>query len=177
MLLALVFLVILAITGMMSAVLGVPLIFIIALGVVVGLYFALYGGMGVLMLRGWRRPADLEQYNLGFDKSPWTVALKPKAAVERFFASSALMGHRPVSDEVYAWYGDDALEAHRAANQVKWRYGHYPEEVLTAIAEAGIRDYKSVMVHLDNLDIPSAIIMATAIREGIPYEYAKAMRP
>lgn len=175
MLLALVFLVILAVAGAMSAVLGAPLIFIGALGLILGVCAVVNGGMAVLMIRGWRTPADREQYALGLDGSPWTVALKSKNTVERFLANSALMGHRPVSNEVYAWYGDDALAAHRAAYRVKWCHGHFPEDVLTAIADAGIRDYESVMVHLDRLDIPDAIAMSIALREGIPFEYAKAL--
>lgn len=165
----------LAIAGMVSVALNVPLIFISALCVILGIYVAAYGGMAVLILRGWRSRADLTQYRLGLDKSPWTIALKSKAKVERFLANQALMGHRPVSDEVYAWYGDDALAAHRAAYRVKWCHGHFPEDVLTAIADAGIRDYESVMTHLDRLDLPDAIAMSIALREGIPFEYAKAM--
>lgn len=175
MLLALIFLVILAVAGAMSAVLGAPLIFIGALVLALGIYALVYGGMAVLMIRGWRTPADRAQYRRGLDTSPWAVALKPKAQVERFLANSALMGHRPVSDEVYAWYGDDALAAHRAAYRVKWCHGHFPEDVLTAIADAGIRDYESVMTHLDRLDLPDAISMSIALREGIPFEYAKAL--
>lgn len=165
----------LAIAGMLSAVLNAPLIFTAALSIILGIYIAAYGGMAVLLLRGWRSHADLAQYRLGLDKSPWTVALKSKAKVERFLANQALMGHRPVPDEVYAWYGDDALAAHRAAHEVNWYHSHFPEDVLTAIADAGIRDYESVMVHLDRLDIPDAIAMSIALREGIPFEYAKAL--
>lgn len=175
MLLAVIFLGILAVAGVLSVLLDAPLAFSITLGLALGIYALVYGGMAILLLRGWRSRADRAQYRRGLDTSPWAVALKPKVQVERFLANSALMGHRPVSDEVYAWYGDDALAAHRAAYRVKWCHGHFPEDVLTAIADAGIRDYESVMTHLDRLDLPDAIAMSIALREGIPFEYAKAM--
>lgn len=149
----------------------------------IGYPIYIWGPFVILLLRGWRTPADRHQYWLGLHASPWSVVFRNRKAVQWYFATATLMGHSKPAAHVYEWFGHEVTDAFRAVANLLWRHPNIhvqTSEVVTVLADEQVRDWASVLRHLPyTSDAEKAVlyarIEAIAVAENIPFEYAKAM--